>query len=154
MYIYIAEVHLYTQVHPYDDNTKAEFDPDLGRHDAFLMVDRYIFVQVRNYHLSINISIYLSIYMYLSILYVCMYPYSYQLLIYIFNSSVHLLYIPIYSSINDSFIHPSIHLYVSIYPPVHSFIYLFIHSSIHPSITSENSQFRDYIVGKRRQETF
>ena len=60
MYIYIAEVHLYTQIYPYDDTTKVEFDPDLGHHDAFLMVDRYIFVQVRNYHLSINIFIYLS----------------------------------------------------------------------------------------------
>ena len=41
-----AQVDLYTQTHPYGSSSRKEFDPSLGPHDAFLMVDRYIFVQV------------------------------------------------------------------------------------------------------------
>ncbi len=42
----LAQVDLYTQRYPYDDTTRQEFDPSLGPHDAFIIVDRYIFAQV------------------------------------------------------------------------------------------------------------
>ena len=55
-----AQVDLYTQTHPYGSSSRKEFDPLLGSHDAFLMVDRYIFVQViemQNYTNSVNVSL-------------------------------------------------------------------------------------------------
>lgn len=38
-------VSLYTQKYPYGPDTQVEFDPNLGRHEAFLIVGPYIFVQ-------------------------------------------------------------------------------------------------------------
>ena len=55
-----AQVDLYTITYPYGSSNKNEFDPSLGSHDAFLMVDRYIFVQVierQNYTNSVNVSL-------------------------------------------------------------------------------------------------
>ena len=39
-------VHLYTQRAPYGTAQGTEFDPSIGKHDGFLIVDRYIFIQV------------------------------------------------------------------------------------------------------------
>lgn len=38
-------VSLYTQHYPYGPETQEEFDPNLGRHEAFLLVGPYIFAQ-------------------------------------------------------------------------------------------------------------
>ena len=38
-------VSLYTQHYPYGSATQEEFDPNLGRHEAFLLLGPYIFVQ-------------------------------------------------------------------------------------------------------------
>ena len=37
-------VGLYTQRYPFGSETQEEFDPNLGRHNAFLLVGAYIFV--------------------------------------------------------------------------------------------------------------
>ena len=37
---------LFTQRHPYTDQDRAEFDPNLGKHDGFLLLGPYIFAQV------------------------------------------------------------------------------------------------------------
>lgn len=39
---------LRTQHSPYTSDTLQEFDPNLGKHDAFLLVGPYIFVQSTN----------------------------------------------------------------------------------------------------------
>ena len=70
-FTFIAEVQLYIQRSPYTTSTVTEFDPNLGKHDAFLIVDRYIFAQVCNsifpfsifdVHFTVHISILLFIY--------------------------------------------------------------------------------------------
>ena len=38
-------VSLYTQRYPFGPNTQQEFDPNLGRHEDFLLVGPYIFAQ-------------------------------------------------------------------------------------------------------------
>ena len=39
-------VQLYTQRAPYGTAQMTEFDPSIGKHDDFLIVDRYMFLQV------------------------------------------------------------------------------------------------------------
>ncbi len=39
---------LYTLTRPYAAADKTEFDPNLGKHDAFLLLGPYIFAQVSN----------------------------------------------------------------------------------------------------------
>ena len=46
-YLYIIdEISLFTQRFPYTEQTKGVFDPSLGPHQGYILVDRYIFVQV------------------------------------------------------------------------------------------------------------
>ena len=40
-------VDLFTIKYPYTPKSVEEFDPNLGRHDDFVIVGPYIFVQVR-----------------------------------------------------------------------------------------------------------
>ena len=50
-------VGLYSQRYPYSDATQREVDPNLGRHDDFLLVGPYIFVQRRE---SDHVHLYVS----------------------------------------------------------------------------------------------
>ena len=46
----LVEVHLYKQSSPYTSSTNEEFDSNLGPHDGFLLLGRYIFAQVSQWY--------------------------------------------------------------------------------------------------------
>ena len=46
LFVSLVEVHLYKQKSPFTSGSLTEFDTNLGAHDGFLLLDRYIFAQV------------------------------------------------------------------------------------------------------------